>query len=204
MENKIKIYEKMQQRTDEWYAIRVGRVGGSQAISLTTTARMKTQIYKTVAEILTGKEEEVFVTQVMQEGIDKEPIAKEEYEKETFSDIREVGYITNSDYKYLGLSPDGLIGENGAIEIKSPLPKQHVKIVMDGVPTENRPQLAQYFLINEELDWIDFVSYCPEVKAKPLYIYRCYRKEFEKDIATLGVEYFKFKVKVEEALKLFK
>lgn len=203
MENKIKIYEKMQQRTDEWYAIRVGRVGGSEAISLTTDARMKTQIYKTVAEILTGKEEEVFITQVMQEGIDKEPIAKEEYEKETFSEIREVGYITNSDYKYLGLSPDGLIAENGAIEIKCPLPKQHVKTVMDGIPTENRPQLAQYFLINEELEWIDFVSYCPEVKAKPLHILRCTRKDFEGDVAKLKIGYLKFKVNVEEALKLF-
>lgn len=201
MKNKVTIHE-MEQRTPEWYAIRVGRVGGSDAIALTTDARMKTQIYKTVAEIATGEEEDFYISQAMQEGIDKEPFAIEEYEKETFSTIRKIGYVTNSDYEFLGLSPDGYVGESGAVEIKCPLPKQHVKTIMDGgVPTENKPQIAHYFMVDTNLEWVDFVSYCPKVKSMPLYIYRCTRKEFEVDTAKQSVNYLKFKVKVAAGLK---
>ena len=195
----------MEQRSPEWLAIRVGRLGGSKAISLTTDARMKTQIYTTIAEIETGKEEDFYISKPMQEGIDKEPFARDAYEKERFVSITQVGYITNSDYEYAGLSPDGLIGDVGAVEFKCPLAKQHVKTIVDGkVPTEYRPQIAHYFMINENLEWVDFVSYHPEVKRKPLFIIRCTREEFEADIAKQVIGYMKFKVKVNKGLESFK
>ena len=200
--SKIKFHQ-MEQRSPEWLAIRVGRIGGSDAISMTTDARMKTQIYKTIAEILTGEEEEFFISQVMQEGIDKEPQAIVEYEKATFNAVERMGYITNDDYELLGLSPDGLVGDVGAIEVKCPLPKQHIKTVMDGVPSENKPQIAQYFLVNTNLEWVDFVSYCPKVTAKPLHIVRVEREDFKAEIAKLEIGYVKFKVKVLAGLKAF-
>ena len=155
--------------------LRVGRVGGSEALSLTTTARIKSLIYKKVAEIQTGFQEEIYISADMQHGIDTEPIAVAFYEKETLQSVEDGLYITNPKFKYLGLSPDGLIGNNGAIEIKCPKPKQHC----------------------------NFVSYCEDVKKKPMYIFRCTREDFITDIAKLENGYIAFKVKLENYLNKF-
>lgn len=203
MENKITIH-RMEQRSEEWNNIRVGRVGGSDAIALTTPARMDTHIYKIVAEIQTGKEEDFYLTTAMQVGIDLEPFALEKYEIETFSSVERIGYITNDDFKYLGLSPDGLVGSVGAVEFKCPTAKVHCEyVIKDGSPSKYRPQIAQYFLVHPGLEWVDFVSYCPEVKKKPLLVKRYSRKDFEADIAKANINYLTFKTKLEKYLKLF-
>tara|TARA_R110001592_G_scaffold61666_4_gene188206 strand:- start:725 stop:1360 length:636 start_codon:yes stop_codon:yes gene_type:complete len=203
--NRIMIQKHdVKQRSLEWEKLRVGKVGGSEALSLTTPARIKSLLYKKVAEIQTGFQEEIYISADMQHGIDTEPIAVACYEKETFQFVEEGLYITNPKFKYLGLSPDGLVGTNGAIEIKCPKPKQHCKAIIDEtIPTENRPQIAHYFLVNENLDWVDFVSYCEDVKKKPMYIYKCTREDFVSDIAKLENGYISFKVKLENFLNKF-
>jgi len=194
----------VKQRSVEWEELRVGRVGGSEALSLTTPARIKSLVYKKVAEIQTGFQEEIYISADMQHGIDTEPIAVYCYERENLQSVEDGLYITNPKFKYLGLSPDGLVGNNGAIEIKCPKPKQHCKAIIDeNIPTENRPQIAQYFLVNENLDWVDFVSYCEDVKKKPMYIFRCTREDFITDIAKLENGYILFKVKLEKCLNKF-
>lgn len=196
------------QRSEEWEAIRVGKIGGSEAIGLTTPARQKTLIWKKLAEQLTGEQEAVFVTEAMQYGIDTEPIVIDLYEKETFNAIDSVGYIENNDYPLLGLSPDGIWHDGdmemiGAIEIKCPMPKKHVETIINGVPTENRPQLAHYFLVLDTLQWIDFISYNEKVKAKPMHIIRITRSELKDDIAKLKAGYDKYSSKIEEYLAIF-
>src|SRR5690554_1389906 len=198
---KVTIHE-MKQHSPEWYEIRVGKLGASEAIGISTPSRMKTQVYKTLAEILTGEEEEYFISKVMQEGIDKEPDAIAEYEKQTFTSVRRVGYITNSEYEYLGLSPDGLVGDKGAIEVKCPLPKQHVMTIVTGeVPKSNQDQITQYFVVNEELDWVDFVSYNEKVKDAPMFIIRVTREEWKANIAKHIINYIKFEVMIKTGLE---
>lgn len=203
----VRIHD-VQQRTPEWEALRVGRVGGSDAISLTTDARMKTAIFRTVAELMTGTTEDTgYVSEAMQRGIDLEPYALEAYEKETFSDIELVGYLTNDNYQLLGLSPDGLmLYQKGAIEVKCPTPKKHAEVVIGNkVPAEWRPQVAHYFLMIPNLKWVDFVSYCPEFRAVKMKVIRCHRedKEWSSEIARLVVGYAKFENKVKKGLKEF-
>jgi hypothetical protein len=194
----------MEQRSPEWDAIRVGKVGGSEGIGLTTDARMTTLIWKKLAELQTGKQEENYVSADMQHGIDTEPIAIAEYEKQYFVEVKKDNYITNIDFKYLGLSPDGLVGDDGAIEVKCPKAKQHCMAIAENkIPTENRPQITEYFLVHNILEWVDFVSYCADVKKKPMFVYRCHRKDFEKEIASMKVNYIKYKTKLEEYMKAF-
>ena len=192
----------LEQRSPEWFAARIGRVGGSESIGLTTSARMKTLIFVKVAELLTGQAEEVRPTRAMELGIQREPLAIAAYEAYTFQDSKECGYITNSLYKYAGLSPDGLIGDTAAIEIKCPSPKKHIETILTGIPKANRPQLAHYFLIHDKLEWIDFVSYNPDVKAKPLHIIRVTKEDFAVEIEDLSKNYFKFEKEVSKALEL--
>jgi len=202
--SKLNFYN-FKQRSEEWEAIRVGKVGGSEAIGLTTPARLKTLVYLKMAEIQTGEQEDFFVSKAMQDGIDNEPIAIALYEKQTFSNVIEAGYITNSDYKYLGLSGDGFVGLEVGVEVKCPMPKQHCMTIMEGVvPAANRPQIAQYFLINTNLKRVDFVSYNEKVKAKPLFVIECTREEFETDIKKLEKGYKDFEAKIDSSMDLFK
>tara|TARA_R110002012_G_scaffold58431_3_gene151650 strand:+ start:2601 stop:3206 length:606 start_codon:yes stop_codon:yes gene_type:complete len=193
-----------EQRSKEWYDIRVGKTGGSEAIGLTTPARMETLLYKKVAEIQTGQQEDVKISQAMQEGIDKEPIARERYERDNFTQVNQVGYITNSDYIHLGLSPDGLIGDNGAIEIKCPQPKAYAKIVIKNeIPKEYKPQLAQTFLVLPELEWIDFVAFNEKFKSKPMTTIRVTREDFSSDISKHKKTYASYETKLNEMLTKF-
>ncbi len=198
------LIHNFEQRSKEWCDIRVGKVGGSEAIGLTTPARMETLLYKKVAEIQTGEQEEVKVTQAMQEGIDKEPIARERYERDNFTQVDQVGYITNSDYKYIGLSPDGLVGDNGAIEIKCPQPKAYAEIVIKNeVPKEYQPQLAQTFLVIPELEWIDFVAFNEKFKSKPTVTIRVTREDFSSEISKHEKGYATYEKKLIEMLTKF-
>jgi hypothetical protein len=198
-----------EQRSEEWDAIRVGKVGGSEAIELTTDARTKTLIVKKVSEIQTGEQESFFTTSQMQEGIDNEPIAKEWYEKTEFQTVTPVGYVTNVNFKGLGLSPDGLVLDTsgnplGAVEIKCPQPKAHcAAIIANGVPTEYKPQLAQTFLLLEDIKWIDFIIFNAKVKSKPYFKVRIMREEFQDEITKIEKGYLKYITKFNEALKLF-
>jgi hypothetical protein len=79
--------------------------------------------------------------------------------------------------KYKHYSPDGLVGDNGMIEIKCVIPSVHIRTILDDkVPAEYVKQI-QWGLSICERDWCDFVSYCPEVIDKPLWIIRMDRDE---------------------------
>lgn len=194
------------QRGEAWEKIRVGKVGGSEIIGLTTPGRMKNLLYKKAAEILTGEQESVFVTEAMQAGIDNEPVVSEIYEKEEFVVLTVPGYITNSEYEYLGLSPDGI--ENNwkvGIEIKCPMPKGHVETVAsEGVPKDYRPQVAHYFLMLPDLEEMAFLSYNEKVVSKPYFKVVCTREEFTPDITKLKNAYLEYVVLLKAILKHFR
>ena len=197
-------FHNMEQRSPEWHAIRIGRVGGSESVGLTTPARMKTMIFNKLGEILSGEQKEIRPNEAMQRGIDLEPIAVEAYEEEEMVETQEVGYVTNLFYKYMGLSPDRLVGDRGALEVKCPGSAEHVKTIIEGVvPTKHEPQIATYFLVNEDLDWVDFVSYDDRVKARPYFKIRVTRSAFTEQINKLSAGYTKYEKQINEYLKLF-
>jgi exodeoxyribonuclease (lambda-induced) len=197
-------FHNLEQRTPEWLNMRLGRTGGSEAIGLTTKARMDTLIFKKMAEILTGNVDEIKPSESMLRGIDLEPIAVEKYELEEMAVTTEVGYITNDKYKYLGLSPDRIVGGLGGLEVKCPGSKEHVKTIIEGVvPKKHEPQIAMYFFVNEFLEWVDFVSYDDRVKAKPYFKITVTREEFAKQIKVVADGYKKYEEKMVEYLKLF-
>ncbi|MEN8123380.1 MAG: YqaJ viral recombinase family protein [Bacteroidota bacterium] len=194
----------MEQRTKEWYAIRVGKVGGSESVGVTTTARLGTLIWLKLGELLTGEQKEVKVTEAMQRGIDLEPIARQTYEEAELEDVKEVGYITNIHYKYAGLSPDGLSSSTVGLEIKCPDSKLHVETcVTNEVPKKHRPQIAWMFMMLPELEFVDYVSYDDRVKKRPYHCVRVDRFSFNSDIKKAIDGYIKFENKINEYLKHF-
>jgi len=140
----------------------------------------------------------------MKRGNDLEPTARKMYIEKTGIDIEEVGFCISIENDYIGLSPDGFTkNRTGAIEIKCPSTKKHVQnIRMDKIPSEYKDQIIMYFLINEKLEWLDFVSYDDRFTAKPIWIKKVIREELEDEIKQASDDIDKFIIKFEKYYKL--
>lgn len=112
------------------------------------------------AERITGHVERVYPNRAMQRGTLDEPYAREVYSR-TYAPVDEIGFMVR-DYAgfKLGYSPDGLVGDDGLIEIKSREQKKHLATVLaDAVPAENMAQIQAGLLVSGR-SWCDYVSYC--------------------------------------------
>lgn len=97
----------------------------------------------------------------MEWGTEHEPNAKHWYKKAFGVDVREVGFVLPDDTDAYGGSPDGLIGDDGVIEIKCPSPETLILYHANGVfPVEYRPQVQGLLLVTGRL-WCDFVAWHP-------------------------------------------
>lgn len=113
-----------------------------------------------VAERITGWTEEMHISEDMWRGIEDEPRARDKY-GEKYAPVVEAGFMTYEDHGIkLGYSPDGLVGDDGLIEIKSRRPKKHVSTILSGhPPAENMAQIQCGLLVSGR-EWLDYISYC--------------------------------------------
>lgn len=163
----------MQQRSEEWFAARLGKVTASRINDV--MARLKNgdeaatrRNYKTqlLVERLTGKPSESYTNQSMQWGIDNEEQARLTYGFMKGVDIEEVGFIDHPSIDMTGASPDGLVGTDGLIEIKCPNTSTHIEYIQNIlVPSEYVNQM-QWQLECTGRKWCDFVSYDPRLPVK--------------------------------------
>lgn len=116
------------------------------------------------AERITGYTEPTWMTSDMFRGVEDEPRARDLYSK-TFAPVTEVGFMVRADWGFsLGYSPDGLVGDDGLIEVKSRRQKNHLLHVIDGeIPTANMAQLQGGLLVTGR-KWIDYLSFCGGMK----------------------------------------
>lgn len=123
-----------------------------------------------VAERITGRVEPTFVSDDMFRGIEHEPYARERYAEVQGVDVEEVGFLVRSESDWtLGASPDGLVGDDGGIEVKCPRAKGHVLTILnDEVPTQYLAQVQACLLVSGR-KWWDYVSFHAGL---PLYIKR--------------------------------
>jgi len=134
-----------------------------------------------VAERITGRVVQVRPNQAMQRGTLDEPYAREKY-AEHYAPVDEVGFIVRDFGTFkLGYSPDGLVGDDGLIEIKSRDPKKHLATILaNEVPAENMAQ-CQAGLFVTGRKWIDYISYAG---GMPLWPKRVYPDERWRDAIT--------------------
>lgn len=131
----------------------------------------QTLMHTLIAERITGHVEPVMPNKAMQRGTLDEPYARAAYMKHHAA-VEMVGFITEDKYGFtLGYSPDGLVGDNGLIEIKSRDQKTQLRTFLrNEVPAANMAQLQGGLLVTERA-WIDYVSYCG---GMPLFVKRVY------------------------------
>src|SRR5690606_28207827 len=123
-----------------------------------------------IAERITGRVEYSAPSRDMQRGTLLEPYARDLYAR-NYAPVQEIGFMRfeNTNGSAIGYSPDGLVGEDGLIEIKSRTPRIQVNTILaDRVPAANMAQLQAGLFVSGR-DWIDYVSYSPGL---PLYVKR--------------------------------
>lgn len=160
------IYHNIKQNSPEWLDVRKGKFTASTFKNLfmtKTTQGYNDEIMKVVYERLTGESPENFVGDYMNRGKELEPIAKEKYMMETFNDVEESGFFELNEW--IGCSPDGLIGNDGLIEIKCPKYSTMINYLLSGkLPSEYKYQVQGQLWVTKRL-WCDFYAYHPKLKS---------------------------------------
>ena len=178
----LKIYDQLEQGSDEWLEARRGIVTASTVGQLITPSTVrpanndKSRALRDtlIAERITGWVEPVYVSADMMRGQEDEPVARDLY-REHYAPVEEVGFMRMDEPGFtLGFSPDGLVGSDGLIEIKSRKPRAQLQTILyDTVPPFNRAQLQAGLLVSGR-EWVDYVSYS---SGMPFYVTRVHRDE---------------------------
>ena len=157
--------EMMDQGTEEWFTIRIGKVTASRVadvIAKTKTgysASRDNYMAQLVCERLTGQKGESFTNAAMQHGTETEPLARAAYEALQDVLVDEVGFVPHPTIEMAGASPDGMVGDDGLIEIKCPNTATHIDTLLSQtVPGKYNTQM-QFQMACTGRKWCDFVSF---------------------------------------------
>lgn len=175
-----------EQNSEEWHRARAGIVTASEFATVMAKGRGKSEsvtrrkyMLHLVGERLAGPSPfDSYSNGHMTRGHEYESEAADLYVFQTDNEIQRIGFMRRGD---VGYSPDGLIDENGLVEIKTKLYHLHLECLLsDEVPSEHIPQLQGGLWVSGR-EWIDFVSYSPGL---PLFVKRVYRdEEYIKNLA---------------------
>ena len=194
----------MEQRTEEWFAARLGKVTASRVADVLAkiksgeSASRKNYKMELVVQRLTNKQGESFTNAAMEWGTEQEPFARMAYEAHTGTFVKEEGFVDHPTIEGFGCSPDGIVGE-GLIEIKAPNTANHIETVLENkVPSKYIPQM-QAQMACTGAKWCDFVSFDPRVPEDlQLFVVRVERDQEYIDAMEVEVKQF-----LSEVLDLF-
>jgi putative phage-type endonuclease len=148
-----------EQRSEEWYQIRKGKMTASNAAAIASNGKgLETYIYSLMAEKYSTGAEEGWTSADMQRGIDQEAQARMTYEIE-YESVTEVGFVELDEHT--GCSPDGLVGEDGGIEIKCVNDANFFKLLVDGEKAADPKYMwqVQMCLLITGRKWWDLIFY---------------------------------------------
>jgi len=179
---KVPVFHAVTQGSNEWIAARCGLLTASEMHLIVTPtlrvaahAKERAHLYELLAQRITRYVEPSYISPDMLAGYDGEIIARDLYAKR-IAPVREVGFITNDKWGFtLGYSPDGLVGKDGQIEVKTRRQKGHVQTVIEDfadnkVAAEHVLQVQTGLLVSQR-DWCDVISYSPGL---PMVVTRAY------------------------------
>ncbi len=190
-----------EQNSAKWIWARTGRITASRICDLMATlkrggeaASRRDYRAELIAERLTGKAENRYVSKEMRYGSEQEPFARTAYEIRTENIVDQVGFVFHPRLDFSGASPDGLIREDGGVELKCPKTTTHLAYMAAGiVPKEYEDQML-WNMACAEREWWDFVSFDPRLPEKlRLFIVRMPRNEeriaeIEREVTKLNHE----------------
>lgn len=200
----MKITYEVEQGSPEWLNMRLGLITCSELSAIRADgAGAQTYINGLAYERITGESSSVFDgNEWTKRGHELEPVAREIYEKKTGLVVSLVSFVEN---KGFGYSPDGLIYDIeksidfpvGAIEIKTKQPSEQIHILRTNeIPKKHLDQLHGG-LSCANLDWIDFVSYCPNL---PIFIKRVHKSDCLDDLENIERLVGKYNKQIEKVV----
>ncbi|NLA25273.1 MAG: YqaJ viral recombinase family protein [Bacteroidales bacterium] len=192
---KVKIHN-MEQRSDEWFAIKKGKASASRAQAIGNGGKgLENYVIEIMAEYYSIAERENYINEHMQRGIELEPIAKQVYELEHDCEVREIGFAEYNEY--IGCSPDGLVGKDGMIEIKCPCDRIYLGILINEKIDSGYEWQCQMNMLILKRKWCDLIFYNPNFK-RSMYIKRLKADKKAHEKLLKGF------IKVEEEIKKIK
>lgn len=159
------------QGSPEWLAARAGSLGASgiaDIMARTKTgwgASRATARARIITERLTGQPVQSFKSAAMQRGNDLEPQARAYYSLHTGNDVVEVGIVPHPRIAGSHCSPDGLVGENGMVEIKCCEAPRHIELLAGDEPEARYIKQCQWQLACTDREWVDLAYFHPDMPA---------------------------------------
>jgi len=199
-------WHDVEQNTEVWQQLRTGKVTASNAGCFMANGDAafgdpaKKYALQIALEIATGRKAEFsFSNDHTERGHEQEPIASMHYEDAEFVTVTNGGFFDCGDH---GDSPDGLIGNDGVLEIKCVTAAVHYATLKRGsFDPAYRWQLVSHLDCTGR-DWVDFVSFCSEFpEASQLIVYRSTRDDFKEELLRLAERRAKFLELVQTTLK---
>lgn len=207
----MKIIE-CEQNSPEWMAARCGSLGASSIADMVAKTRTGwgasrfNLAARIVCERLTGSPQEPYSNAAMQWGHDTEPKARKMYEFMRDVEVKQVGLVLHQAIDKSHASPDGLVGNDGILEIKCPTTATHIETLLSDDVEGKYVKQMQWQMACTEKGWCDFVSFDPRLPAEmQLFVKRVHRddamifelekeariflSEIDETIATLSAKY---------------
>ena len=192
-----KINRDIEQGSQEWLNTRKGRLTASNGQAIGANGKgLETYILNLMAEYYSSGEKVFYSNADMDRGNELEPIARDMYELEKGFEVEQVGYIEPDNDELVLVSPDGLVEDDGMIEIKSVNDANHFALILEGekgIDSKYMWQMQMNLLVSER-KWIDYVSYNPNFKQS-LVIFRIFPDKAKQDKLISGIEKGKAKIR---------
>ena len=185
------------QGTDDWQALRLGKVTASRLADLMARTRngwgasRQNYMAELVAERLTGVKTEGFSNAAIKWGLEMEPQARDAYVFFADADVTQIGFVDHPRIAMTGASPDGLIGDAGLVEIKCPLTATHIETLLTASVREKYLYQMQWQMACTGRQWCDYVSFDPRMPEHMRYFCQRVPRD-DRLIATLEREVSEF------------
>ena len=195
----------MEQRTDDWFQARLGKVTASRVADVVAktksgySASRDNYMADLIVERLTGQKASSFSNAAMEWGTEQEPNARAAYSARTGELVEEVGFIDHPTIAMSGASPDGLVND-GIVEFKCPNTATHLEYLLADKVLEKYVTQMQWQMACTGRPWCDFVSYDPRLPEHlQMLVLRVPRNEVR--IIELEDEVRKFLAELDEKVK---
>lgn len=197
-------FHDIKQNSDEWYQLRAGKLTGSKfGVIMANYGKSFGEPAKKYAvniaiEQITGKPiSSDYTNEHMQRGHEQEPIARDLYEQENFTDVSNGGFIESG---FVGVSTDGLVDDDGVVEIKSVIPSVHYANIKRGSIDPAYKWQCIGNLKYAERAYLDFISFCADFPIdKQLFIHRIKKEDLAAEFDMIDDRVSQFKALVEES-----
>lgn len=194
------------QGSPEWRRARCGSLGASDIADMMARTRTgygasrANLLAQLLIERLTGVPTEGYMSDAMRWGLEKEPEARAAYEFRTNADVAEIGLVRHTTIGMTHASPDGLVGDDGLLELKCPTTATHIDTLLGQTVPDKYVKQVMWQMACTGRQWADYVSYDPRMpEAMRLWIKRVPRDDAK--IAELEHEVTAFLAELDERVR---